>query len=84
MFDTLLWNTRQEVTECTRGNIALLWRDRWVTPALQCGLLDGVERARRVASGQLHEAVITLAQLPEVRGYAFLNSLRGWIDAEGP
>ena len=84
VFDTLLWNTRQEVTECTRGNIALLWRDRWVTPALQCGLLDGVERARRVASGQLHEAVITLAQLPEVRGYAFLNSLRGWIDAEGP
>jgi len=82
VFDTLLWNTRQEITECTRGNIALLWQDRWVTPPLHCGLLGGVERARCLASGQLQEAVVTLAQLPEVTGYAFMNSLRGWIDAD--
>ena len=44
VFDTLLYNTAGELTECTRGNIALLLDGRWVTPPLRCGLLDGVGR----------------------------------------
>ena len=34
VFDTLLWNEAGELTECTRGNIALHLDGRWVTPAL--------------------------------------------------
>jgi para-aminobenzoate synthetase/4-amino-4-deoxychorismate lyase len=82
VFDTLLWNHHGEITECTRGNIALLLDGRWVTPPLRCGLLDGIGRARRLGSGQLAEAVVRVDDLPRVQALAFVNSLRGWLDAD--
>lgn len=81
VFDTLLWNTQQEITECTRGNIALLLRGQWVTPPLRCGLLPGVGRAQALADGRLVEAVVTVRELPEVSALAFVNSMRGWLPA---
>ena len=82
VFDTLLYNPRGELTECTRGNIAMLLNGQWFTPALHCGLLAGVERAHLIAQGQLKEAVITLDDLPGVQALAFINSLRGWVNAQ--
>lgn len=82
VFDTLLWNDQQEVTECTRGNIALLLDGEWVTPPLHCGLLPGVGRANALAAGRVQERVVRLADLPRVQALAFVNSLRGWLPAE--
>jgi para-aminobenzoate synthetase/4-amino-4-deoxychorismate lyase len=82
VFDTLLWNHRGEITECTRGNIALLLDGRWVTPPLHCGLLNGIGRANRLREGQLAEAVVRVDDLPRVQALAFVNSLRGWLDAD--
>ena len=82
VFDTLLWNREGEITECTRGNIALRLDGRWVTPPLHCGLLDGIGRARRLREGQLTEAVVRVDELPRVEALAFVNSLRGWLDAD--
>ncbi|HEY8907787.1 MAG TPA: aminotransferase class IV [Rhodoferax sp.] len=81
VFDTLVYNAQGELTECTRGNIAVLLGGQWRTPALHCGLLPGVGRAAFIAQGRLTEAVITLADLPRVQNWTFVNSLRGWIDA---
>ncbi len=81
VFDTVLWNAQGEVTECTRGNIALLLDGRWVTPAAHCGLLPGVGRAHWLAQGRVAEAVVCLNDLPRVQSLAFVNSLRGWVDA---
>jgi len=81
VFDTLLYNPRGELTECTRGNIALLIDGQWLTPALHCGLLNGVGRGHWISRGRLREAVITLADLPRVQALAFVNSLRGWLEA---
>lgn len=80
VFDTVLWNAKGEITECTRGNVAMLVDGRWVTPPLACGLLPGVALALR--DGKLTEAVVRVQDLPRVRGWAFVNSLRGWIGAE--
>jgi para-aminobenzoate synthetase/4-amino-4-deoxychorismate lyase len=82
VFDTLLWNRDGELTECTRGNIALRLDGRWVTPPLRCGLLGGIGRAARLHSGELAEAVVRVDDLPRVQALAFVNSLRGWIDAD--
>ena len=82
VFDTLLYNEAGEITETTFGNVAALLDGRWVTPPAACGLLPGVGRAALLRAGRLHEAVITLADLPRVRAWAFVNSLRGWLDAE--
>ena len=82
VFDTLLWNRRGELTETTRGNIALRIDGRWVTPPLRCGLLGGIGRAQALAEGRLAEAVVRVEDLPRVQALAFVNSLRGWIEAD--
>jgi para-aminobenzoate synthetase/4-amino-4-deoxychorismate lyase len=82
VFDSLLWNTAGEITECTRGNVALLLDGRWVTPPLRCGLLGGIARAQALREGRLREAVVRMDELPGVTALAFLNSLRGWIAAD--
>ena len=82
VFDTVLWNAEGEFTECTRGNVVMLIDGRWVTPPLACGLLPGVGRALALREGRVSEAVVRVEALPSVRGWAFLNSLRGWIGAE--
>ena len=81
VFDTLLYNAQDQLTECTRGNIALLLDGRWVTPPLRCGLLGGIGRAHWLQQGRLSEAVVTRQDLPRVQALAFINSLRGWLDA---
>ena len=82
VFDTVLWNEQGEITECTRGNLALQLDGRWVTPPLACGLLPGIGRALALQDGRLVESVVRLDDLSRVQGWAFLNSLRGWIGAE--
>ncbi|MFL6697605.1 MAG: aminodeoxychorismate synthase component I [Vitreoscilla sp.] len=81
VFDTLLWNERGELTEFTRGNVALHLDGRWLTPASRCGLLRGVARARLLREGRIEEATLTRADLARADGLAFFNSLRGWIEA---
>ncbi len=81
VFDTLLWNERGELTEFTRGNVALRIGGRWLTPAASCGLLPGIGRARLLREGRIEEARLTCADLARAEGMAFLNSLRGWIEA---
>lgn len=82
IFDTLLWNAEGEITECTRGNIALRVDGRWLTPPLHCGLLGGIGRAQALQAERLSEGVVRLEDLPRVQALAFVNSLRGWIDAD--
>ena len=57
VFDTVLWNTQREITECTRVNIALQPQGQWVTPTLRCGLLPSVGRAVALQEGRVSEAV---------------------------
>ena len=82
VFDTVLWNEAGEITEGTFGNIAMLLDGRWVTPPLACGLLPGVGRAVALREGRVQEAVVRLSDVPRVQGWAFINSLRGWLAVE--
>ncbi|MEH3085981.1 MAG: aminodeoxychorismate synthase component I [Xylophilus ampelinus] len=81
VFDTILWNAAGELTECTRGNLALRLDGAWWTPALPAGLLGGVGRAQAIAEGRLREARLSREDLAAASGIAFLNSLRGWLPA---
>jgi len=76
--DVVLVNTRGDVTETTRANIALRRDDRWVTPPIDAGLLPGCERAALLADGTLVEERITMRELETAGELAFLNSVRGW------
>ncbi|MDO9434721.1 MAG: aminodeoxychorismate synthase component I [Hydrogenophaga sp.] len=83
VFDTLLWNDDGELTECTRGNVALRFEgdEGWVTPALDCGLLPGIGRQVALEEGRVREAVVPVSALAQVREIVFFNSLRGWLPA---
>jgi len=82
VFDTLLWNSQGELTECTRSNVAVRLDGRWLTPPLRCGLLGGVARTRYLEEGRIEEGVVRLEDLQRAQGLAVFNSLRGWIEAE--
>lgn len=81
VFDTVLFNENGQITEGTRGNIAVQMDGQWVTPPLQCGLLPGVGRALAISQGRLVEKVVLIEDLRRITGWAFVNSLRGWLDA---
>jgi len=81
VFDVVLHNESGEITEGTRGNIAMQLDGRWVTPPLSCGLLPGVGRALALSQGRLAEQLVRLDDVTRVTGWAFINSLRGWLDA---
>lgn len=43
-FDSLLLNWKSHVAECTVSNLFFVSRGRLYTPALECGILDGITR----------------------------------------
>lgn len=81
-FDAILWNENGELTECTFGNLAVELDGQWLTPRREAGLLPGVLREELLQQGRLREARLMVADLARAEGLAFLNSLRGWVDAE--
>ncbi len=81
VLDTVLFNEGRQITEGTRGNIAVQLDGCWVTPPLQCGLLPGVGRALALSQGRLQERIVTVEDSRRATGWAFINSLRGWLDA---
>ncbi|MFO1252040.1 MAG: chorismate-binding protein [Inhella sp.] len=81
-FDLILFNEDGELTECTRGNLALCLDGHWLTPRHEAGLLPGVGREQWLASGRLREARLTREDLARASELAWFNALRGWLRAE--
>jgi para-aminobenzoate synthetase / 4-amino-4-deoxychorismate lyase len=75
--DVVLVNERGEVTESCTANLAVRLDGQWWTPPLESGCLPGIERARLVADGVLHERVLRPADLHRAEELALVNSLRG-------
>ncbi|CAG8660221.1 3058_t:CDS:2, partial [Cetraspora pellucida] len=68
IFDVLLYNERNEITECSISNIAVEFFDNnksfWKTPEIGCaGLLSGVMRSYLIEIGDVTPGVITIEEL---------------------
>ena len=81
IFDTLLFNERDEITEFTKGNVVVELDGQRVTPPVSCGLLAGVLRAEMLTDTKIVERVISRADLARATGLWFLNSVRGMVPA---
>ena len=83
VFDTLLFNARDELTEFTRGNF--FWQEApdgmLFTPPENCGLLPGVLRAELLSSGKVMERILNREDLGSATHLWFGNSMRGLISA---
>jgi para-aminobenzoate synthetase/4-amino-4-deoxychorismate lyase len=76
--DVVLVNQHGELTDTTTANLALRIGSRWWTPPTTSGCLPGVERARLLALGRLHERVLDVEDLHHAEELAVVSSLRGW------
>jgi 4-amino-4-deoxychorismate lyase len=81
--EVILLNDRDEVCE---GTITSIFLDTGgpscVTPALSCGLLDGVLRRELLNNGVVQEGIIKVDELANARNILVGNSLRGMIRAQ--
>jgi para-aminobenzoate synthetase/4-amino-4-deoxychorismate lyase len=79
--DVVLVNEHGHVTETTVANIAVRLGGLWITPPVSDGCLPGVERARLIDTGLLHERTLRPADLHAATAIALVSSLRGWRSA---
>jgi para-aminobenzoate synthetase / 4-amino-4-deoxychorismate lyase len=79
--DVILLNERGEVTESTFGNVVAEIDGVRYTPPLTSGLLGGTFRSELLASGQIRERILTLADVTRASRLWLINSVREWIDA---
>ncbi|WP_010097148.1 aminodeoxychorismate synthase component I [Ornithinibacillus scapharcae] len=82
VFDVLLWNEQEEVTEFTRGNIVVELDGERYTPPVSSGLLAGTYRKSLLQQGKIKERIIPKNQLPRYDRIWFINSVREWIEVE--
>ena len=75
--DVLLWNEKNEITECCIYNIAIYKKGRWVTPPLKCGLLPGIMRAELIKQNKIYEEIIYVSDLTSNTKIMLFNSVRG-------
>jgi para-aminobenzoate synthetase/4-amino-4-deoxychorismate lyase len=80
IFDVLLWNDREELTEFTTGNLVVeLDGQRW-TPPVACGLLAGTFRAELLDLGIIHEQILPCSILQDATRIWLVNSVRTWVE----
>ena len=80
VFDVLLYNERDEVTEFTRANVVIESHGELITPARDCGLLAGVFREELLREGRIQERVIPAAELAHAETIWWINSVREWVE----
>ncbi|PFO01514.1 aminodeoxychorismate synthase, component I [Bacillus sp. AFS076308] len=82
VFDTLLWNKDEELTEFTNGNLVLELDGKLWTPPVNSGLLAGTFREMLIKEGMIREKVLTIADLQQSSKVWFINSVRKWLEVE--
>lgn len=78
-FDTLLWNSKGEITECTIGNVVFEKDGVKYTPPLSSGVLAGTFRGYLLKKGIIKEKKILLDDLSTYEKSWFINSVRRWL-----
>lgn len=82
IFDTLLWNEHEEITEFTIGNIVYELNDCLYTPPVSCGLLNGTYRRHLLKKGVIQERILPKNELNRATRIWLINSVRKWIAVE--
>ncbi|MDD4356524.1 MAG: aminodeoxychorismate synthase component I [Smithellaceae bacterium] len=76
-FDVVFQNEKNEITEGAISNIFILVKDRWYTPPLSCGLLNGIARQVMIRKFNAREKILNLKDLKCADRIVLTNSVRG-------
>ncbi|MBB1513078.1 bifunctional anthranilate synthase component I family protein/class IV aminotransferase [Tessaracoccus sp. MC1627] len=86
-FDTIGFDAHGRILEGGRTSVFALLDGRWVTPPLDLGILDGVQRSAVLSdpallgAGSVAEYPLTLAELRRADAIAVTNAVRGIVAA---
>lgn len=80
--DVLLWNQNGEITESCRANILVEKQGSWLTPSLNCGMLNGIARQQLLDLREVQESIIDKDYLLAADSIWLVNSVRGRWKAE--
>lgn len=76
----LLYNTDNELTEFTIGNLVVEMDEMLLTPPIKCGLLAGTHREHLLKAGEIKEQVIKKDDLKKCSKIFMINSVRKWVE----
>ncbi|MFP3918660.1 aminodeoxychorismate synthase component I [Lysinibacillus telephonicus] len=82
VFDVLLWNEKEELTEFTNGNVVLEINNVLYTPPVECGLLAGTFREHLLKEGKIKERTLTKSDLKICTNIWLINSVRKWVEVQ--
>lgn len=82
VFDVLLWNERNEITEFTIGNIVIEMEGELLTPPLSVGILAGTFRQHLLNREEIKEAILTKADVEKATNIWLINSVRKWVPVQ--
>ena len=74
--DSILFNSKNEITETAVSNLAFYIAGTWVTPPITSGLLPGVVRAIAIEECGVAVRPIHVSEVPEIQSGFLLSSLR--------
>jgi para-aminobenzoate synthetase/4-amino-4-deoxychorismate lyase len=77
----VLWNEREEITECCSANLVLELSGELMTPPVSSGLLPGTYREYLLSRGVLTERVLTIDDLRNCSQIYLINAVRKWRHA---
>lgn len=63
-----MFNEREELTETSIANVAFRFsntQEHWITPAANCGLLEGVMRAELLEQARIREGIVKIDKVKE-------------------
>lgn len=82
IFDEIFFNEKGELTEGARSNIVLQIDNKWYTPPIKCGLLNGVLRQRLLKSEKIKEKKLYKDDLKKAQNFFCINSVRGIVEVD--
>ena len=77
-FDVIFLNEKGKLAEGAISNIFLKIGDKWITPKIECGILNGIEREEMLKeNSNIRESLISIEDLKKAESIILTNSLRG-------
>lgn len=78
LYDVILWNEKEEITESCFSNVIMVKNGKMFTPPQTCGLLKGVFLSHILQQKKIKQRIIKKDELKSAEKIYLVNSVRKW------
>ncbi|MGW8444278.1 aminodeoxychorismate synthase component I [Paenibacillus sp. S33] len=76
---SLFYNMEHEITQFCSGNVVVKLGGNYITPPIECGVIQGTFRDALLKQGKITERKILASQLKRAQEIWLINSVDGWV-----